>query len=102
MFIILTALLVTQSIILLLGDVGCDADVDDDDNDNDDDDDGDNDNDVVQLALNINSELDVSCKSRSRLSTQLSPSAICQTSLSSFSSIIIFASDIYLAISLSL
>ena len=51
MFIILTALLVTQSIILLLGDVGCDADDDDDeldddndDDDNDDDDDGDNDN----------------------------------------------------------
>ena len=51
MFNILTALLVTQSIILLLGDVGCDADVDDDeldddndDDDNDDDDDGDNDN----------------------------------------------------------
>ena len=51
MFFILTALLVTQSIILLLGDVGCDADVDDDeldddndDNDSDDDDDGENDN----------------------------------------------------------
>ena len=48
MFIILTALLVTQSIILLLGDVCCDNDVDDDENDDDndnyDDDDGDNDN----------------------------------------------------------
>ena len=50
MFKILSALLVTQSILLLLGDVGCDDDVDDDENDDDndnydgDDDDGDNDN----------------------------------------------------------
>ena len=46
MFIILVALLVTQSILLLLGDVGCDDDVDDDENDEDNDNyDGDDDND---------------------------------------------------------
>ena len=46
MFIILTALLVTQSILLLLGDVRCDDDVDDDEIDDDNDDyDGDDDND---------------------------------------------------------
>ena len=49
MFIILAALLVTLSILFLLGDVGCDDDVDYDENDEDndnydgDDDDGDND-----------------------------------------------------------
>ena len=46
MFIILVALLATQSILLLLGDVGCDHDVDDDEIDDDNDNyAGDDDND---------------------------------------------------------
>ena len=103
MFIRLVALLVTQSIhlLLLLGDVRCDDDVDDDEIDDDNDDyDGDDDNDDNdQEGGAVGSEYQLGIGPFLQF-TQLSPSAICR-SLSSLSSIIIFASDIYLAISLS-